>query len=177
MRILINSFTITHILLIVAWLFPVTGSLSAIRNVFSRYIVFLGLDQNYSMFAPRVRKVDRHFIALITFQDLSTVIWPYPRVERMSIIEAMYRERYRKFANDNLVMPSLKMFLPGLARFIARTHVCPGNKPELVSIYMSETNIPGPRWQAGAMPASSALLHSCSLTNIFSYQVEDKDLD
>ena len=176
MRILINSFTITHVLLIVAWLFPITMSLATLKDVFYGYIVFLGLDQNYSMFAPSVRKIDRHFIALITFQDLSTVIWSYPRVERMSIFEAMQKERYRKFANDNIMMPAFKMFLPDFARYIARTHPCPNNRPELVSIYVSETEIPKPGQQLKTITASEEN-SSYRLVNLFTYQVEAKDLD
>ncbi len=180
MRLIINVFIAIHLLLITAWLFPVNPQMQAIQHFFNRYIVFLGLDQNYSMFAPTVRKTNRHIIALITFQDLSTVIWTYPRMERLGLIEAMQKERYRKFTNDNIVMPCFQMFLPDFARYIARTHACANNKPELVSLYLSETDIPEPGQELSASTianiASSTTGPICRLTNIFTYQVEAKDL-
>jgi len=180
MRLVINVFIIIHLVLIVAWLFPISSQLLAIKGFFNRYIIFLGLDQNYSMFAPTVRKTNRHLIALITFQDLSTVIWLYPRMERMGLIEAMQKERYRKFANDNIVASCFKMFMPDFARHIARAHSCPGNRPELVSLYLSETDIPEPGQQLSAVTTSKAIVlkeqPACRLTNIFTYRVEATDL-
>jgi hypothetical protein len=168
MRLVINIFIIIHLLLIVAWLFPISPQFLAIKGFFDRYIIFLGLDQNYSMFAPVVRKTNRHLIALITFPDLSTVIWLYPRVERMGIIEAMQKERYRKFANDNIVAPCFKMFLPDFARYIARAHTSIDNNPAQVSLYLSEEDIP--------KPAVSKEEEPSRITNIFTYQVESTDL-
>jgi hypothetical protein len=141
-----------------------------------RYIIFLGLDQNYSMFAPKVRKTNRSFFALITFRDLSTAIWSYPRLDRMPLLQAMQKERYRKFANDNIVTPSFAMFLPDFARYIARNHVCPNNKPEFISIYLVESDIPEllQRTKPRILPTASE--PSCRLTNIFTYQVEANDL-
>ena len=184
MRIVINVFIIIHVLLIVAWLFPINTPLLTIKGVFHRYIVFLGLDQNYSMFAPEVRKTNRHLIALVTFEDLSTVIWAYPRVERMGIIEAMQKERYRKFGNDNIVAPGFKMFLPDFARYIANNVVrrlaCADSKPQLVSLYLSETDIPKPGQQLGSVATSGEAFSKgkepSRLTNIFTYQVEPTDL-
>lgn len=169
MRLLINAFIIVHILLISAWLFPINPSMLAIKSIFSHYIIFLGLDQNYAMFAPDVRKTNRHLFALITFHDLSTLLWLYPRIERMSILEAIQKERYRKFANDNIVAPCFKMFLPDFARYIARLQACCHNQPELVSLYLSETAIPQPEQESIAIPLGK-------LTNIFTYQVEQGDL-
>jgi hypothetical protein len=180
MRLVINIFIIIHLLLIAAWLFPINTQLLTIKGFFNRYIIFLGLDQNYAMFAPAVRKTNRHLTALITFQDLSTVIWLYPRLERMGFIEAMQKERYRKFANDNIVMPCFKMFLPDFARYIARTHACADNSPQQVSLYLSETDIPGPGQQLGPVTTNMAAVSKekepSRITNIFTYQVEETDL-
>ena len=144
MRPLINAFIVFHLFLISAWLFPVNAQVAALVNKFRGYILFVGLDQDYSMFAPYPRKTNRHLFALITFQDQSTAIWPYPRMERLGILSAMQKERYRKFGNDNIVEPCFKMFLPDFARYIARLHVCPNSQPDLISIYMVERAIPEP---------------------------------
>lgn len=179
MRLLINGFIIIHLLLILIWLFPIYPQVLAVEGLFNRYMVFLGLDQNYWMFAPSVRKTNRHLMALITFHDLSTVIWSCPRMERLGIMEAMQKERYRKFANDNIVA-SFKMFLPDFSRYIARLYGCRDNQPELVSIYLCETDIPKPETISysvandGAGQAKEPA--ACRLANIFTYQVEAQDL-
>lgn len=143
-------------------------------NLFKRYIIFFGLDQDYSMFAPYPRKTNRHIFALITFHDQSTAIWPYPRMERLGLIESMFKERYRKYSNDNIVESCFKMFLPDFARYIARLHACPENEPDLISIYMFEQNIPEPDRQNANFEKAHAI--EPILTNIFTYQVTANDL-
>jgi len=174
MHLLINAFIILHLFLIIVWLFPVNPQLLAAMNIFKGYMIFLGLDQDYSMFAPYPRKTNRHIFALITFHDQSTAIWTYPRMERLGLIQSMFKERYRKYGSDNIVEPAFKMFLPDFARYIARMHHCPNNEPDLISLYMLEQNIPAPDQQKTkfekAHPAQPVL------TNIFTYQVSANDL-
>ncbi len=172
MRLLTNAFIIFHLFIITAWLFPLNSHILDTVNFFRRYIVFLGLDQNYGMFAPDPRKTNRHIFALVTFQDQSTLIYTYPRVERLDYVTAMFKERYRKFGNDNIVQGPFSMFLPDFAKYIARLYTCPDNPVHLVSIYMWEENIPEPEKRTA--PASEA---SCEpkLANIFTYMVEAYD--
>ncbi len=173
MRLLINVFIILHLFLISVWLFPANKQLLALMNNFRGYIVFLGLDQDYSMFAPYLRKLNRYLFALITFKDSSTAIWSYPRMERLGLIQAMQKERYRKYGNDNIVEPCFKMFLPDFARYIARLHDCQNNPPELVSIYVVEHNIPEPR---SPLISDGKNENKATVSNIFTYLVEAKDL-
>ena len=173
MHLLINAFIILHLFLITVWLFPVNPQLFAVMNVFRRYTIFFGLDQDYSMFAPYPRKTNRHIFALITFHDQSTAIWSYPRMERLGLLESMFKERYRKYGNDNIVQPCFKMFLPDFARYIARLHACPENEPDLISIYTLEQNIPDPDWQMAQLEKTSST--EPILTNIFTYQVAAND--
>lgn len=142
-------------------------------NVFRGYIIFLGLDQNYSMFAPTLRTKNRHIFALITFHDQSSVIWFYPRMERLKYWQSMFKERYRKFGNDNIVELNFKMFWPDFARYIARLHTCPGNEPDLVSIYISEENMVEPRL---ALCTKVDRDSQTTLIKLFSYRVEAPDL-
>ena len=167
MRLLTNAFIIFHLFIITAWLFPLNSQIADTVNLFRRYIIFLGLDQDYGMFAPEPRKTNRHIFAIVTLKDQSSLIWDYPRMERLGVLQAMFKERYRKFGNDNIVQPCFKMFLPDFARYIARLNNCPDNPPELISIYTSEEDIPPPNSQAKSKPV---------LTNLFIYKVESRDL-
>ncbi len=171
MRLLTNAFIIFHLFVITVWLFPLNSQLLDIMNVFKKYVIFLGLDQDYSMFAPYPRTTNRHVFALITFQDQSTVIWSYPRMERLNALESMFKERYRKFGNDNIVTSCFKMFLPDFVKYIARLHQCPGNEPNLISIYLVEKNIPPPT-KDGHQEETHPIV-----TNLFTYKIQANDLN
>jgi hypothetical protein len=172
MRLLINFFIIIHLFLIIIWLFPVNKQFLDLLRFFRGYIIFIGLDQDYSMFAPDPRKINRHLFALITFQDQSTVIYPYPQMERLAPLSAMQKERYRKFGNDNIVAPCFKMFLPDFARYIARQSICRNNQPELISIYQVDRQIPEPQQTTYIKTEQPQVF----FTNLFSYQVKKGDL-
>ena len=173
MHLLINAFIIFHLFLITTWLFPFNNDLVKLANVFRGYIIFLGLDQDYAMFAPKPRSINRHIFALVTFQDQSSVIWFYPRMERLKYWQSMSKERYRKFGNDNIVEPCFKMFLPDFARYIARLHACPGNEPDLISIYVSEEDMMEP-WLTLKAKQIGDPAHR--LAKLFTYKVEPTDL-
>jgi len=173
MHLLISTFIIFHLFLITTWLFPINTNLVNVMNVFRGYIIFLGLDQDYSMFAPKPPTKNRHVFALITFHDQSTVIWFYPRMERLKYWQSMFKERYRKFANDNIVESPFKMFWPDFARYIARLHACPGNEPELVSIYVSEEDMIEAQL---ALCTKIAVDSPPRLIKLFTYKVEPPDL-
>ncbi len=174
MYVLINAFIIFHLFLITTWLFPVNPKLVDLMNVFRGYIVFLGLDQDYSMFAPELRKKNRSLFALITFCDQSTIIWSYPRMDRLKYWQSIFKERYRKFGNDNIVEPCFKIFWPDFARYIARFHSCPDNQPQLVSIYVCEQPIRDPKLAFSTADVSEDPPH---LIKLFTYKVEPGDCE
>jgi hypothetical protein len=142
-------------------------------NIFRGYIVFIGLDQDYSMFAPEPRKKNRNLFVLITFHDQSTAIWSYPRMERFKCWQSMLKERYRKFGNDNIVESCFKIFLPDFARYIARLHTCLDNEPEIVTIYLHEEDIVYPTASRGCDKEIQAVPR---LINLFTYRVKSTDL-
>ena len=173
MYLFINAFIIFHLFLITTWLFPVNHQLLDLLNVFRGYVVFWGLDQDYSMFAPEPRKKNRSLFALITFRDQSSVIWLYPRMERLPYWQSIYKERYRKFGNDNIVEPYFKIFLPDFARYIALLHSCSANEANLVSIYVSEKDIIEPQI---AFKSPNNIETSSQLIKLFTYKVNAIDL-
>ena len=67
------------------------------KNEARHVISALGLWQYWDMFAPNPATLDLWFDAIVTFEDGSTRIQPYPRVKTMPIPEKYFKERYRKF--------------------------------------------------------------------------------
>jgi hypothetical protein len=83
------------------------------------------------MFAPIPKGANTHIEATLIYRNGSRKIWTYPRVEQMSLIERIFKERYRKFA-ENLQRDELDELLPDAARHIARLNSNPGNPVKTV---------------------------------------------
>lgn len=115
-------------------------ALSPLRN----YILFLGIDQDWRVFAPKPRDTNLHLVAVVTRQDGTLELWEYPRMERMNFVDRLYRERFRKYAHDNVAWGGFESFLPDLALYIARLNNNPGNPPVRVSLVRYSAPIPVP---------------------------------
>jgi len=140
---------IFHLMLIVCWLFPflLGKSLSDPDYALSPlryYVLFLGLDQDWRVFAPKPRDNNLHLVGVVTHADDTLELWEYPRMETLNFAERLYRERFRKYAHDNVANGSFEAFLPGLARYIARLNNKPGNPPVHVSVVRYSAPVPVP---------------------------------
>ena len=95
------------------------------------YFLRAGLFQSWDMFAPVPKGANAYIDAELHFSDGSRKIWTYPRMEKMSLKQTLFQERYRKFA-DNLQRDELDDLLPDAARHIARLNSTPGNPVKTV---------------------------------------------
>lgn len=145
-------------------------------NALKGYLVFMGLGQTYAVFAPSPRELNVHLGAVITYQDGTAKRWDYPRVNRLSQLERIPKERYRKFGCDNLAWPDFQPFsrllLPDVAAYIARiNNTNPGNPPVLVSIYRYSARIPKPEKGLG-----KPLPEHTDYKDLIQYKVTAEDL-
>lgn len=95
------------------------------------YFLWAGLFQSWDMFAPVPKGVNVYLEAELRYKDGSRKTWTFPRLEKMSLTEKLFKERYRKFA-DNLQRDELDDLLPEAARYIARLNSNPGNPVKTV---------------------------------------------
>lgn len=131
-RWVINSFIVFHLLAISCWCLPTdTPLLPQCRSLVRPYFLWAGLFQSWDMFAPVPKGVNAYIEAELRFSDGSRKTWTYPRMERMSLEETVFKERYRKFA-DNLQRDELDDLLPDAARYIARLNSTPRNPVKTV---------------------------------------------
>ncbi|MCU0316355.1 MAG: hypothetical protein MUC92_07165 [Fimbriimonadaceae bacterium] len=65
------------------------------------YMLSTGLWQSWDMFAPDPSKVDIWRDSIVTFQDGTETIHPYPRMKTLPIAEKYLFERFRKY-NERL---------------------------------------------------------------------------
>ena len=128
----INLFIGFHLLAITCWCLPMdTPLLPMCRSIVRPYFLWAGLFQSWDMFAPVPKGANTNIEAELHFSDGSRRVWTYPQMERMSLKEKLFKERYRKFA-DSLQRDELDDLLPDAARYIARLNNTSANPIKMV---------------------------------------------
>ena len=131
-QLLINLFIGFHLIAIACWCMPIDSPLIPLcRSLVRPYFLWAGLFQSWDMFAPVPRGANTHLEATLIYRDGSRATWTYPRMEQMSLKEKLFKERYRKFA-DNLQRTDLDDLLLDAARHIARLNNRPHNPVKTV---------------------------------------------
>jgi hypothetical protein len=128
----VNLFIGFHLVAISCWCLPIDAPpLSLLRSIVRPYFLWAGLFQSWDMFAPVPKGANTYLEAELHYRDGSRRTWKYPRMEEMSLKEKLFKERYRKFA-DNLQRTELDDLLPDAARYIARSNSSYGNPVKTV---------------------------------------------
>lgn len=142
---IITAFIIFHLVCNFSYLFNNHPFFSSIVTTVWPYYAYLGLDQNWGVFAPKPREDNPHMVAMVSYRDGSTRMWLYPRVERYNLFERMFKERYRKFGDDNTVWPKFRLLWADLAIYIARRNYFDrDNPPETVTLIRMSRHIDPP---------------------------------
>ena len=118
-RALINAFLLFHIVSVTCWCLPLTNPLlTAFRNLVRPYFLWSGLFQSWDAFSPSPKAMNSYVEAIVIYQDGSTKIWTFPRMDRISLTQRYFKERYRKYS-ENLKEDANSPLWPDAARFIA----------------------------------------------------------
>jgi hypothetical protein len=118
----INVFLIFHILSVICWCIPLTNPLvTEYRSLIRPYFLWSGLFQSWDMFSPSPKAVNSYVEAIVLYRDGTTRNWAFPRMERLSLTERYFKERYRKFV-ENLKEDTNSALWQDAARFIARAN-------------------------------------------------------
>lgn len=146
---LILVFLLWHFTGVILWLSPACPLRDSMLKPFLSYLNFFGLWQGWSVFESP-RKYNEYLTALITFKDGSTKAWEFPRMEKMGIVEKMFKEKYRRWTNDCVSDESKPFLWPDAARYVARLNNDRlENPPNTVSIVRHWTWIPAPEFGLG----------------------------
>jgi hypothetical protein len=89
-------------------------------------------------------------------------------MENLGFFEKYVKERYRKYANDNLRLDSNSTLWPDAARYIARVNNRPSNPPVSVDLVRYWSIVPPPGAEEGPGPWNQYLF--------FRYTVAPGDL-
>ena len=110
----------------------------ALNYFFHNYYFFLGLDQDFGVFAPVPRNSNPHLVAIVRYKDGTTRIWNSPRMERLGFLEKIPKERYRKFFDDNCVWDKVPETWPDIARGNVQTAPVATGLPEVKAFLHDE---------------------------------------
>ena len=115
---------------------------TSLRTRTSPYASALGLRQDWMMFAPNPMRVNTYIDAEITYRNGRKRIWTFPQMQQLGYVERYSKERYRKFANENLWIKDDAFIWPDAARYIARLNRDPANPPQTVKLVHYRCFIP-----------------------------------
>ena len=150
-RIAINAFLVFHILAITCWCLPIDSALiSLCKKRVRPYAVWSGLFQSWDMFSPIPKSANTYIEATIVYKDGSRTTWTFPRMERLSLAERCFKERYRKFT-ENLPRDENDALLPDVARHIARLNSSPSH-PARTIVLIQEWSFIVPRADGSYVP-------------------------
>ncbi|MFA6212003.1 MAG: hypothetical protein WCT03_17450 [Candidatus Obscuribacterales bacterium] len=127
----ISAFLILHCTLNYCYLFNNHPYINNVNHFFFGYYAFMGLEQAWNVFAPEPRRGNPHLTAIVTYQDGTSKLWTYPRMERLDFFTKIPKERYRKFFDDNAAW-SFPMVWPDIARYVARIHYAEKDNPPIL---------------------------------------------
>jgi hypothetical protein len=173
LKILISAFIILHVTLTIAWLSPETHALRrAITDTTNWAWKFFGFWQGWELFAPAIRNVNAHSLAVINFDDGSSTAWPLPRFEQMGIVDKYRFDKFRKWNGDNAQWARYKEHWPALARYVANLHYAgTGPKPVSFTLLQFKASMPAPssRVSREGMPQHD----QAESTFFYTYKPED----
>ena len=128
----------------IIWLWPKSPVQQALVSTYKPFYNFFGLWQGWNVFGPKLRAINYHTTAIITYADGTTELWEVPRMNKLSYWERFCREKWRKWGDDTMPWPAYGELWPDTARFIARMHNNPANPPKLISLTLHWVDIPKP---------------------------------
>jgi len=139
----ITVFLLWHFSAILLWLSPDCPLRTQLIMPFIGYLNYFELWQGWSVF-EKPRLYNGYLTALITYKDGTQKIWEFPRMEKLGLVEKMFKEKYRRWTNDCVSDEAKPYLWPDAVRYIARTNNQTNNPPASVSIIRHWMWIPSP---------------------------------
>ncbi len=155
----ISLFILFHLAAITAFCLPLNSLLlPAVKDAVRPYMLWSGLFQSWDMFAPEPRKTNLRVAARVAYRDGHSQMWRFPEMDVLGYGSRYAKERYRKFANDNLRLDENAALWPDAAAVIARlNNTDPSDPPVEVDLIRSWSDVS--LWGRTAEPWSSYVFY------------------
>lgn len=173
MKALIVSFAVFYVVGTLLYLAPPFSVRDLIASPLIATWHFFGWSQGWSVFAPRLRRYNPHATATVTFTDGSTELYEFPRMEKLNLWDRFRREKWRKFAVDNMPWSIASYYHEDVARYVARDAFRdPSNPPMQVALTIHWAVVP----ELPAVVPSDRFPEHDKAASFFVYRVRKKDL-
>lgn len=145
-RAALSAFIALHLAAIWAWCLPDGFALRrALTRPIAPYVVGVGLWQGWDMFSPNPRAVNIRVGAEVELADGAVLPYEFPQMDRLGFWRRYQKERFRKWANDNLRLDKNPDLWQPAAKWVARLHEKPGAEVAKVRLWRRWWDIPPPR--------------------------------
>jgi hypothetical protein len=140
--------------------------LGSVHRVLSPFVLFFGLSQSWSMFAPSPRIADLRVSAVATMKDKSQRVWSIPNPLNIGFFRRHQVDRYRKWANDHLKKDNNEEndLFKEAGRFVQGQLDEPGNPVVYIDFYYEVRKIflhdPSPDWEGAVVYRYTIAEHS-----------------
>lgn len=171
-KVIALCFTLVYFTGTIIWVWPRCPQRDELARRISPVWTFMGWRQNWGVFAPKLRQVNYHTTATVTFRDGSTLLYELPRMEKMNLVEKYLKEKWRKWGNDNMSWPHCRAYWPDVARWIARKFATSSNPPVQVTLNLHRVQIPPP----DKFVLRSELPEHTDCKSTFIYRVKQRDI-
>lgn len=167
----ISAFVAVYAFAAFLWLLPGSPRRDDFLRPLEPAILYLGLWQVYTMFAPNPRLFNPNIDVEMKCSDGTRLLWHYPRMEQFNLLERMQKERFRKYGYEHLNDDSEKMLRTDFARWLARQCLATGKIPTTLTFIRRWADIPPPDKGLGKPlpPHSNEFI-------FFRYEVRPEDL-
>lgn len=129
--------------------------------------VGLGIEQMWLMFSPDVRRTNYHSNAVFTFQDGTTRLYEFPRMDKRDYADRFFHFRLQKLFDDVMANPVGKPYRPSIAEYLISCFETPQNKVERVNFIFNYANTP--KLDGNKVPRRSDLPEHYTKSNYFEY--------
>jgi hypothetical protein len=160
------------------WTVPKHNALaSLVSDKISIFWKFWGFDSDWSFFAPELRTCNYEMVAVMTFEDGTSTLWPLPRFEVMRQYERYAKDKFSKWSIDWMPYEEYRENWPQFARYLGRCHYSGTSKPAMLTVYLFTKEIEkptdNPRTSATAVQQSRTL--SVYHRTLFCYRYKPED--
>lgn len=141
-RLIVSVFVLAYIVLVSVYLSPPSPWRDVALQPVQKFVDYVGLWQDYCLFAPDPPSTNIDLSAELTFADGRKEIWNFPRMEKLNLFERIIKERYRKFGDDHVA--SEAYLWPDLCRYLSRVYAARGKPPVSITLIKRFADIPPP---------------------------------
>jgi hypothetical protein len=180
-KIVISAFFLFHLVVTVSGAIPpdflfvnalhAKMFLTSLTRNLGRYHAIVGLQVGWNMFAPNPPRDNSYVEAEIRYADGRQATWRFPQMQELGYGERYARERYRRFAGEELWLSKNSALWREAARYIARLNNNVSNPARCVELVHYWAAIPSPQ-RPGAEPPSERFRREV----FFYYTVDPPDL-